>query len=298
MPTMQEWQTGKYQENAKRTVKLGKALRKAGFEQTLIDFYSVQIKTEKEMFFTVSDLAQHIAGMSYYCEMGTWDGMGGSSCQDTRHDDEEYPMRLGGSLHDNKLFVGMLHENIEDVYDMEEKLVARTMMRYVVIDGVPCLLATSYYGNNETKDLLGNAISMLSECDIYDNRVLQGYTRIKERTNGYYEMITNEEVYVSIDRGYEQDVECTICEGTGRIEVWSDYADSHVECTCVRCHGEGTIEMYVEDEVREWVEVEGKRTLRAYNEGYELYEDHIIIEVDLEHIRENRASHGIKYQIV
>jgi Zn ribbon nucleic-acid-binding protein len=111
-------------------------------------------------------------------------------------------------------------------------------------------------------------------------------------------MITNEEVYVSIDRGYEQDVECTICEGTGRIEVWSDYADSHVECTCVRCHGEGTIEMYVEDEVREWVEVEGKRTLRAYNEGYELYEDHIIIEVDLEHIRENRASHGIKYQIV
>ena len=152
LPTMQEWLTGKYQETEKRQQKLGKYMRKIGVSQEVIDFYSQQVKTEREVVLTVSPYAQHVAGMSYYCEAGSWNGFNGTSCQDVRHSREDYPMRLGGSLHDNKLFMGMLHNSVEDLEDFNDKMLARVIFRYITIDGVGCLVATQYYGNNETKD--------------------------------------------------------------------------------------------------------------------------------------------------
>jgi hypothetical protein len=272
-PTIEEWKTNKYFETEKRQLKLGKALRKAGFEQSVIDFYSLQTKVEKDIFFTVSDLPQHIVGMSYYCELGEWDGFGGSSCQDTRHNDEDYPIKLGGALHDNKLFVGMLHDKYEDLENMENKLLARVLFRLVHVDGEPLLFPTYYYGNNDTKDILHNALKALHEVDIYSNDIRDSsgggsMERVYETANGTFQWIQVDEVHIRETIETEKRCSCPMCSGSGEYEVWSDKLDKYVEVNCPCCDGDGEVYYTFYQEIDEWKEIETTTNVYPYIEGY------------------------------
>lgn len=287
IPSFEEWKNGKYKIDDKREMKLGKALRKAGFSQYLLDFYSQQIKTEKDVYFTVSDLPQHIAGMSYYAEIGSWDGYSGTSCQDPRHNGSE-SIHLAGSLHDNKLFIGMLHDSLDDLKDMRNKLLARTMMRLIHIDKTPVLIATTYYGNNETKDILHYAIEQLKEVNIFSNDFLGGYDSeyVVEKANGYYVMPVFDTVHVYERVRTTEYVTCPMCDETGEIEVYSNRLGIEGRTTCPACGGDGTIDVEVDRIVDEWVEVEGEKEIDPYNEGYSHYGNHIEIRVQKELIRD------------
>jgi hypothetical protein len=291
LPTIEEWKTGKYNESEKRVLKLGKAMRKAGFSQEIIDFYSLQTKTEKSVYLTISDRPQHIVGMSNYAEMGTWDGFGGTSCQDTRHD-EDYAIKLAGSLHDDKLFIGMLHDSLEDLHNMQDKLKARTMLRYMTINGKGCLIATSYYGNNDTKDMLGNALKALEEVDIYSNSVLSGNREwIEERTNGAYELTLVDEVHVYYDEWENITCECPACGGSGEMEVYSNRLDRHVDIDCPACGGSGEYEEEVHVHVDTYEEVEDSTNVLPYAECYSHYGYKVEMGINVTEIERARIRH-------
>ena len=294
-PSFDEWKSGKYEDSENRTVKLGKAMRKAGFEQSVIDFYSQQIRDEKKVYLTISDRVQHITGMSNYVDLDSdlykWDGYQNSSCQDTRHGyDEVY--KLGASLHDNKLFIAMLHLNLDDVNDMTDKLIARTMLRHITIDRLPLLVGTCSYGNNITKKWLRDGLSMLNEVDIYKAFNEGRITRHEENTNGYLGITKYDDV--EINETIEEDVscDCPMCEGSGQYEVFSHRFDEYYKVNCPMCDGDGTYSAYVYEEINTTVEVEREVTIQPYNEHYSHYGSYIYIDVCLDMIKANREMHG------
>jgi hypothetical protein len=280
------WKTNKLDNGQK----VGKVMRKLGFSSELMDFYSLQTKTEKEMFITVSDTVQHIIGMSYYSNL-KWDGYNDSSCQDVRWDyspsDTEGVIQLAGSLHDSKLFIAFLHERLEDLEDMNEKMLARSIMRYVTVDNKASLVATTYYGNNDTKDMLHNALNSLSEVDVYSKDVRQsGDDWHKEDTNGFFTMHKTDDVYVCYTVDTHVDVDCPTCDGSG-----SEYNyDAGETIECCTCNGRGEVEAHVYKEVEEYKEVEKELTIEPYAEGYTHYGSYISIRLDKDMIRLARQS--------
>src|SRR5690606_8681208 len=186
---------------------------------------SLQSKTEKEQLFVISDLVQHIAGMSYYSDL-EWDGMNGSSCQNPENDYFECN-KLGASLHDNKLFIGFTIDNLEDLKDMERKMTSRVVMRYLKLEGTPVLVATNYYGNNESKSILHSCLEQLEEHGIFSNEVTNGSYCHKERTNGTYYLTQYDAVYINETIEEYVTCECPMCEGSGEYEVYSDRLDKH-----------------------------------------------------------------------
>ncbi|UUV47157.1 hypothetical protein [Bacillus phage vB_BanS-Thrax5] len=297
-PTYEEWKTGKYENRAK----LGKTLKKHGFSQDVLDYYSLQIKEESEKCITISSLPQFIAGMSYWCELGEWDGYRGSSCQDLRHDDEDYALNIGGALHDNKLFIAMMHESVEDFEDFTDKMISRTLMRYVEIDGEPSLVACQYYGNNTTKNELDNALNKLNEVGIFGRNItrqrydengnsLQDNVSIHEESaNGRYEYTVCDDVNVCETIEETIDIDCPMCEGSGKYEVYSNRIDSHVDIECPMCGGSKEYQVYVYEEIDEWKEVEGEKYILPYVEGYDHNGDRIKIEINMTLLNEIRNS--------
>lgn len=297
-PTYEEWQTGKYEGRTK----INKTLKRNGFSQDLLDYYSVQIKEESTKCITISSLPQFIAGMSYWCELHTWDGYRGSSCQDLRHDDEDYALNIGGALHDDKLFIAMMHEEVEDFEDFTDKMIARTLMRYVVIDGKPSLVATQLYGNNVTKNELDNALNELNEVGIfgrsitrqrYDkdgNSLQDNVTMHEESANGKYEYSVCDEVNVCETIDHSEEIDCPLCSGSGKHEVYSNRIDDHISIDCPVCGGSGEYTVYVYEEIDTWEDVEGTKEILPYIEGYEHKRDRIQIEINMTLLNEIRNS--------
>lgn len=279
--SFEEWKSGKMSNGAK----VGKSLRKVGFSQEIIDFYSLQTKEEKELFFTITDTPQHVVGMSYYSDM-TWNQYNKSSCQDPKHDYEDCIM-LAGSLNDNKLFIGFLHDSMEDLEDMDEKALARTILRYVTIDDKPCLVSTTYYGNNDSMDAMNQVIEKLGEMEVYPKEYRTG-DFITESANGFYTLSTWDEVHICEEREEEVEVECPMCSGSGRYEVEINYRDHSVDCPA--CSGSGELTSYVYIDVNEYVEVEHEQNIEPYVEGYTHYGSYINMQVDLERVREEREK--------
>lgn len=281
-----EWKTKK--------AKLGKTLLKSGFSQNLIDFYSTQIKTEKEMCFTVSDRVQHIAGMANYALKNSWDGYNGTSCQDTRHGGS-YCIHLAGALHDDKLFIGMLHNNLEDVENMQDKLIARVIFRWVMVDGVEQLIPAKYYGNNETKDMLHYALNQLNEVNVFSSDIKKDGNWYKESANGFFEMEREEEVFIcrTIDENIE--VTCPMCEGDREITV-EDSRDNDIEVTCPMCHGDGEYTINVYEDIEEYVTVNNTTTICPYfnNEGWEHEETYTYSQYNIDTVRENMVRFNKK----
>lgn len=160
--TFENWKDGK----TDKGMKLGKKLQKEGFPQAVLDFYGTQIKSEKVVYFTLSDRVHDVIGMSNYAEEDSWDGYEGTSCQDTRHNCS-YNFNLLGAIGDGDLLIGQLHYKLEDVEDMQDNLKARVLMRrwevsynqkkYNICKGV------KLYGNNTTKSELRAVIECLRD---------------------------------------------------------------------------------------------------------------------------------------
>ena len=151
--TFENWKGGRINSG----MKLGKKLQKEGFPQSVLDFYGTQIKTEKVVYFTITDRVQDVVGMSNYAKRGSWQGYNGTSCQDTRHD-ASYNICLIGAIADNNLLIGQLHYKLEDVEDMQDQLKARILMRAWGIDyngkKYHFCKGVKAYGNDTTKSEL------------------------------------------------------------------------------------------------------------------------------------------------
>ncbi|KZR57530.1 hypothetical protein [Pseudobacillus badius] len=275
--TFEEWKSG-YVREGKRVAKIGKYLRKKGFSQYTIDFYSQQIKTEKELYITVSDRVQHITGMSYYSTMD-WTGMSGSSCQDPRNEYEEC-VRLLGSLYDDRLLIIFMHETFEDLQNMQEKMMARTMARIVSYEGCKYLIGTKTYGSMENIDLLEKSLRQLNEFRIFEHtQMYDGDYRHSERTNGTCYITETDEVHIYETVDEYVWCECPRCQGDGEITVYDRFGNSH-DVSCPVCGGNGEVETNVFVEVDEYREVESNEEITPYDEGYIHYGSHIQIRLD------------------
>lgn len=273
----EEWKTG-YKMDGKRQVKLNKFLRKQGFSQYTLDYYSQQIKTEKCLYLTVSDRVQHIAGMAFY-STGDWHSMSGTSCQDPRNEYEEC-LDLLPSLYDNKLFIAFLHEDIEDVEDTREKMLARTMCRLINVSGKQFLIGSQLYGNNETKDELDKALNLLNSYNIFSLRQMsEGTTNHKERTNGQFSLEEEDEIYLCNDFEELVNCDCPACGGSGEYTVENNRG-REVDISCPVCGGSGEYETFVHASVDTYVTVNDEKELEPYDEGYTHYGDFIQIRID------------------
>lgn len=292
-PTFEEWKSGKVQDG-KRIQKLGKTLKKLGFPQFVIDFYSQQIKNEETMYITISDRVQHITGMSYYAEMGSWDGAGGTSCQDPRQGYEQCE-QLGATIHDKKTYIAMLHADKDDILDMNGKLLARSMMKEITFEGRKFLLATNYYGNNVTKNCLHQGLNQLNEVGIYsiDRREYEfNYDEVfnhSETTNESLKIDIYDDVEIEFEDDFEIECECPVCEGSGKFEVYSYKLDGHVEVDCPTCGGSGEYSTYIYIHESEWVEVEVEKEIEIYAEGYQSFDGYFRIAIN-----GNRLERDIK----
>lgn len=277
-----EWKEGRLADGQR----LGKYLRKKGVSQQLLDYYSRQIKEEKTVYLVISDRVQHIAGMSYY-STGEWDGMNGSSCQDTRHGGR-YAISLAGALHDDKLYVAFIIEDIEDLDDMTGKMLARTVMRLIHVDDVACLVATRYYGNNETKDMLHLALEQVEEEDVlpvFSRSVLYGDDVITERANGAVEVEISKEFHIYRDDWVEIELECPACDGWAEIDAEDDDGYEY-SVQCPHCDGNGHIYVDHRIYIDEVVTVEDFEEVTPYHEDYEHFGDFIEISICAEYIKE------------
>ncbi|AYP68204.1 hypothetical protein PQE75_gp072 [Bacillus phage vB_BcoS-136] len=287
--SFEEWKSGKMSNGAK----VGKTLRKHGYSQELLDFYSLQDKTEEKVYFTISGNVQHIAGMSNYVDLGSleysFDGFGDSSCQDTRHDDENC-RHLGGALHDNKLFVGMMHFNKDDVYDMQDKLIARVLFRLMEIDGKYAMIPSLYYGNNKTKSMMHYCLTKLEEAtDIYSKDIKDdAWQQIEEVANGALIISKFEDVHIREEFYKEVECECPVCDG-GTMEI-DTYNFGYVSVECVHCGGSGEVVTTVSAYIDEWKEVEREIEVYPYPEGFSHTGDYVRMYVSLEHVRAKRRE--------
>lgn len=288
-----EWKEGRLS-NGQR---LGKFLRKKGYSQELLDFYSQQVKTEKSVYLVITDRVQYITGMSYY-STGDWDGMGGKSCQ-CPEIGGSYAKHLAGALHDDKLYIGFIVENLEDLENMEEKMLARTVFRLLdeFEDGESVLIATRYYGNNETKNLLHEALKQVETvAPIFSSDAL-GYTGYNEDANGYAEVITIQDVYVYHDDTHYINVDCPLCGGYGTIEAYDENGGEHY-IRCPHCEGDGEVEVEHYVYIDEYVEVEDEENILPYDEGYSHCGNYISINIDTDYItdkiNERRKGEEVK----
>ncbi|MCY8015563.1 zinc finger-like domain-containing protein [Bacillus haynesii] len=269
----EEWKSG-YKQDGTRQIKLNKYLKKQGFSQYTLDYYSQQIKTEKRLFLTVSDRVQHITGMSFYSNE-EWDGIGGTSCQDPRQEYEECK-RLLPSLHDNKLLVAFLHDSLDDLEQMNGKMLARTVCRIVNVNGKQFLIGSNRYGNNETKDELEKALRQVNSFNVFSLEQMEGGEMHFEDTNGSFYLDYHEEVHVC--ESFEDNVlcDCPACGGTGEYTI-TTRNDRDVEITCPACEGDGQIEQYVYVDIDEYIDIEDEEEMKPYNEGYYHYGNRIAI---------------------
>jgi hypothetical protein len=316
IPTYEQWKTGiientviidnaHFKGEKKVQIRLGKALQKAGIKQSIIDFYSEQVKTEKDVIIAISDRPQHIAGMTAYSVMGDWGGFGGTSCQDTRHNDD-LAMDLAGSLWDDRVLVAMMVDNEDDLWNMDDKLIARAVMRIQHIEDEQFLLGNKNYGNTENRNLLSKALDTLNEYRIYsgaihsyDNHEDEVFQH-QEEANGKAHVIyeTMEEVYVHEDIDSTVTCDCIACEGTGTYSVYVRAIDEDRDVTCPRCNGEGTTEEYICDTIDEYIDIEVKEDMGRWTgydgEGHYHYGDYTMTYVNFTTIRNDRVKFGRK----
>lgn len=315
-PTIEQWMTGFYEETIfisnehftgekVRKERMTKKMQKLGYSQTLLDFYSAQIKLEKDVFLFVTGKVQFVAGMSNFARSHSWDGYGGTSCQDTRLGGA-YCRHLGGALHDDTLFVAGLVENIEDLENMQDKLQARVLMRLVTINNMYHLIPTRLYGNQQTKALLNGALKELSALCIHDMAVRDTIEKgdnvqwHNESANGALQYTRTKRIEININRGHYTMCDCPICYGTGEMEYtyYNEDIEEDIEetCECLECGGDGQVEEYIERWVETYKDVEEEVEILPYYEleTYEHEGDYIEISVNYSEIERRMIKNGMK----
>lgn len=285
-PSYDEWKQGFMHSG----IKLGKALKKHGYSKQVLDFYAMQCKTEEKVYLTISDLPQHIAGMSYY-------GSDWSSCQnpDDSSYDGEYMVKLGGSLYDDKLYIAMLHAEHADIEDMKGKMLARTILRLVHVDSEPLLVSTEYYGSHENRDMLDHALKELNMIDVYGNDIVDTVdsSTIQERTNGLYTFTMTDDVHIFEEGERKVMCECPFCKGNGDKQVHSPVLEQDMVIECPLCNGTGEYENYIYVSIDKLVEVEAEMETAPYAEKYIHHGWSMEIDIDIEEVRQRRIKNGL-----
>jgi hypothetical protein len=265
-PSIEDWMSNKIEDNG-RVYRMGKWLKKQGFPQSIIDFYSSQTRTDKEKYYlTISDLPQHIVGMTY--NASDW-----KSCQ---HPDNAESIHLGGTLHDNRILIGMLHKSLDDLQNMEDLLLARVVMRITGYEGKTFLYPSRVYGNSTHQDIMERCLDMIEEIGVMPLEVKynhgDGYEnmlRIREVANGSFTSYMFADVHIDETVEEEVEAECPMCEGSGKYEVWASRIERDVEVKCPACNGSGDVTAYVCIEIDEYIEVEEEAEIFTYADDYE-----------------------------
>lgn len=275
-PSFSDWMTNKI-ERGRTKQSLVKWMKKEGVSQDIIDFYSSQLRTDKERYyFTISDLPQHIVSMSLGVD---WD-----SCQ---HPDREEAIRLGGSLYDDSLVIGMLHKRIEDLHDMEDMLLARVLFRVVRYEGATHLVPSTYYGSVDSKEVMDRCIRQLEELSIHSKHIRfrhgideeEDMLTISQEANGAYDMVVFDDIHVYEEIRHSEEIECPMCNGYGMYGVTALMASKDVEIDCPMCKGLGVYKIVVECDIDEVIEVESPIELLTHNDDYTHDGNRVFIDV-------------------
>lgn len=268
--------------------KLAKGMRKAGFSQELIDFYSLQSKdATKEVYVTITDVPQAIVGMTYY-NNGSW-----NSCQNVTSTYEEQK-HLAGSLADEKLFIAFMHDDMDCIKNgnLRNSFAARTIMRYVMVDDKPCLVATKYYGINDSVQAMQQAILNISKvADVYPQYVDGfGSESITENVdNSYFDFTNLKTVEWNIFEDYDVEIDCPVCDSGHEIEIECNQGLSHY-VNCPVCEGSGVIEHTIEVDEEGEIEIEQEEEIGTYVEeySYNMYLGCMCIDVCTDYVRDRR----------
>lgn len=287
LPSFQQWREGRVTLPDGRSMRLGKWMTRQGFDKSLIVFYSQQVKTSsKTLYLTISDMPQHIAGMTYYAKDWT-------SCQ---HPDRPESVCVAGSLHDDSLLIAFTHERLEDLEDMEGKMLARTLIRPFyerlapegLSEGAQAhFLPSRLYGTDETRTDLTACLRALREVAVHPPEAVRGVEDGDEQymtkeSNGYCEYDHCEEVYVKHENEHYVTVDCPHCEGNGyeSVDVGFDLDGEDHEATieCTLCQGCGEIETVIFHEHSAYETVEYTEKIKTYDEYYHWGEgNHLMI---------------------
>lgn len=210
-PSFEEWQDNFYQDE-KNSLKLSKKLSRL-FPREIVDFYMIQNRANEEIYLTITAEPQYIAGMAFY-NNGQW-----NSCQNPKRPDN-LPLALGGSLYDDKLFIAFLHNSLNDLENMDGKMIARTALRMIEIDGKNALISTKNYGTDRKCHLLEKAIEEMAFMDVYSYEEVSGKDIFDEPTNGYLEVSgkSSKNIEIELERKYLFSCKCSTCAGAGEIE--------------------------------------------------------------------------------
>lgn len=156
----------------KDNMKLGKWLKREGFEKTVLD-YNGSVEREpvkKRYLFIVNPFEYAILGMSALAKFHSWDGYMGTSCQDWRHDTHLHK-HLDGSLCTKELVIGQLIELEENeeaerftsYESMEDRLIARTNLFIFEEDESIFIKRNTLYGNSKTKTALKEVLEVVKK---------------------------------------------------------------------------------------------------------------------------------------
>lgn len=267
-PTRREWGANLITIDG-REYRLAKWLKRQGVPEDVITFYSQQVKkTTAKRFLTISGLPQHIAGMSYYSD----------TFENCQHPEDPLSVHLAGSLNDDRLYVAMMHDALEDVTDMDGALLARVVMRLVEFEGVEHLVPTRFYGTDEGRADLDRCLEKLSEVAVHGSSIRECKHEAdslvsRERHSGGYTVERTEDVHVLHSVQTAVPTKCPMCDGTKKHHVYSGACDSMVAIKCPACKGMAVLDAHVSIDIDEWIEVTVKDAVRPYNELYSFYED-------------------------
>lgn len=265
--TFEEWQERRLS-NGK---KLGKQLRYMEFSQELLDFDGSQERVDKNKYVIIFNPCWWSKlGMSSLAEKGSWDGFGGTSCQDIRNLDSSYSHHVLGSMMNDYYTIQLVRLNEgEKVSDfnsyqaLDGRLIAR--VNAWSFDG---RIRTNdiYYGSSKTKQILIDIIEQLQEQGLDIQEGDYGYDYQIDLNS--YKMSYEEDILVSVDDYYT--IDCPACGGSGTQTVWDERDNEH-ECDCPACGGSGEYELYICNE--EWETVKSTKEILPYDEGIVSYNE-------------------------
>lgn len=262
--SLEEWSNRRTNDGKK----LGKQLKKLGFSQKALDFdgsFERVSDAHYGLIFNPNYWAR--LGMSALANPNSWDGYAGTSCQDFRHDEADYPKFVLASTVNPFYVIQLIKlrdgEKVTDFtsYEsMRNRLIARTLCDSV--DGR--FRYSTLYGNTKTKKILRTYLEALFESGLDLQDGLDNDGREYRIIKGLEAFNITDWIYVTYERDESVEIECPCCDGYGEVEAQgSDGRDYTI--TCPHCNGARYITDYIEVEYEN--EIETETELFPYVEG-------------------------------
>lgn len=251
-----------FQENKKDGMKLGKLLKRKGFSNGAVDYYSALDRKKEELYITITSAPQAIAGMSNH-------GKGWTSCQMTADGGGSYNTHLLGSLADDKLLLMVITKEplTEWEADMDDVILARSCAHVFSYDGVNVLVPVGVYSsayhvsmNTGIKHVQGLGLKVLPTQNGCGSSIrLTAEAKQAEVTRYAY-------IYDEISEEVDVSCECPLCNGYGNYTAFvSDETEVDIECPLCQGSGEYETTVYIEETIEDEVEVES--VIGSYEEN-------------------------------